>query len=183
MVDVPIIQTLGLSKSYGHFIAVRGLTLSVARHRITAFVGLNGAGKSTTLKMLLGIIRPSSGGSGKVLGQTITDPRASRESRRNIAYVSEHKALYEYMTVEQMIRFTSAFYADWCSDKEQKLLKQYRLPRSALIKTLSKGMRTKLHLLLAFARRPALQATLGRTITLENIDARFQLRTALQYHD
>ena len=155
MANVPVIETLDLSKSYGHFVAVRELTLSVARHRITAFVGLNGAGKSTTLKMLLGIIRPDSG-SGKVLGRTITDPRASLELRRDVAYVSEHKALYEYMTVDQMIRFTSAFYADWRSDSEQQLVKQYRLPRSALIKTLSKGMRTKLHLLLAFARSPAL---------------------------
>ena len=153
--DVPIIQTSSLSKSYGKFAAVRALTFFVAENQTTALVGLNGAGKSTTLKMLLGMIRPTSG-SGTVLGQSIADPIACMEARKKIAYVSENKVLYNYMTVEQMIRFTSAFYKDWRLDVERRLIKEYRLPSAALTKSLSKGMRTKLHLLLAFARRPAL---------------------------
>ena len=60
------------------------------------------------------------------------------------------------MTVEQMIRFTSGFYPDWRPDEEQKLLRQYKLPLDRKVKSLSKGMRTKLGLLLAFARRPEL---------------------------
>jgi ABC-2 type transport system ATP-binding protein len=60
------------------------------------------------------------------------------------------------MTVEQMIRFTRAFYPDWRADEEGKLLRQYRLPLDRKVKSLSKGMRTKLGLLLAFARRPEL---------------------------
>jgi ABC-2 type transport system ATP-binding protein len=91
-----------------------------------------------------------------VLGRSITDARANTEMRREIAYVGEDKHLYGYMTVEEMIRFTKSFYDDWQPDMEQRLLKQYQLPQTRKVKSLSKGMRTKLALLLAFCRRPAL---------------------------
>lgn len=149
------IQTNKLHKSYGKIEAVTDLNLWVRAHGITAFLGLNGAGKSTTIKMLLGMIHPSSG-SGTILGQQISDPIESVRVRKKIAYVSENKQLYEYMTVEQMIRFTSAFYPDWRPHEEQKLLRQYKLPLDRKIKSLSKGMRTKLGLLMAFARQPEL---------------------------
>jgi ABC-2 type transport system ATP-binding protein len=149
------IQTERLAKSYGTVEAVREINLSVRPHSITAFLGLNGAGKSTTIKMLLGMIRPS-GGDGMILGQRISDPMQSVQIRSRIAYVSENKQLYNFMTVEQMIRFTSGFYPDWRPDEEQKLLRQYKLPLDRKVKSLSKGMRTKLGLLLAFARRPEL---------------------------
>jgi ABC-2 type transport system ATP-binding protein len=150
-----VIQTEQLAKSYGTVEAVKEINLSVRPHSITAFLGLNGAGKSSTIKMLLGMIRPS-GGDGTILGERISDPIKSVHIRSQIAYVSENKQLYNYMTVEQMIRFTRGFYPDWRPDEEQKLLRQYKLPLDRKVKSLSKGMRTKLGLLLAFARRPQL---------------------------
>jgi ABC-2 type transport system ATP-binding protein len=155
MTYAPVIQTMGLSKAYGKNEVVKQLNLSIKPQSITAFLGLNGAGKTTTIKMLLGMIRPS-GGDGTILGQRISDEAASICMRQRIAYVSENKRLYDYMTVDQMIRFTRAFYPDWRVDIEQKLLRQYALPLDRKIKSLSKGMRTKLVLLLAFSRRPEL---------------------------
>jgi ABC-2 type transport system ATP-binding protein len=155
MTSISAIHTTGLAKSFGPVKAVQNLNLSVKAHQITAFLGLNGAGKSTTIKMLLGMIRPSNGG-GEVLGSSINDPREVVSLRRKIAYVSESKQLYDYMTVEQMIRFTRPFYPDWDLDMEKKLLATYELPLNRRIKSLSKGMRTKMALLLAFARRPEL---------------------------
>jgi len=101
------------------------------------------------------MIRPTSG-SGAVLGKDITDSAESRELRRRVAYVAEDKPLYGYMTVEQIIRFAKSFYPDWRTDVEKKLLLDYELPIERKVKTLSKGMRTKLALLLAFSRRPDL---------------------------
>lgn len=150
-----VIQTNALTKSYGRVEAVQSLNLSVPNSGITAFLGRNGAGKSTTIKMLLGIIPPTSG-SGTVLGRRITDREESRLARRRIAYVAENKPLYAYMTVDQIIRFTASFYDDWRPNIAQKLLKQYELPLDRRVRSLSKGMRTKLALLLAFARRPDL---------------------------
>jgi ABC-2 type transport system ATP-binding protein len=150
-----VIETQELTKRFGKFDAVRALSFRVESQRITAFLGRNGAGKSTTIKMLLGMTHPTSG-TGTVLGRSITDARASTEMRRDVAYVGEDKQLYGYMTVEQMIRFTKSFYRDWQPEVEQRLLKRYQLPGGRKVKALSKGMRTKLALLLAFCRRPAL---------------------------
>jgi ABC-2 type transport system ATP-binding protein len=135
--------------------AVQDLTLSVWGNRITGFLGRNGAGKSTTIKMLLGLIAPTSG-TGTVLGERIDNRDESVQLRSNVAYVSEDKRLYGYMTVEQTIRFTSSFYSDWRSETADLLLKKYELPPDRKVKSLSKGMRTKLALLLAVSRRPAL---------------------------
>ena len=155
MTNGPIIQTERLGKSYGKVEALKELNLFIRPHSITAFLGLNGAGKSTTIKILLGMMRQSSG-EGTVLGQRISDPVESVRIRTKIAYVSENKRLYDYMTVDQMIRFTRAFYPDWRSSEEQKLLRQFKLPGDRKVKSLSKGMRTKLGLLMAFARQPEL---------------------------
>jgi len=150
-----VIETMGLSKLYGRSHAVRNLNLTVRPNRITAFLGLNGAGKSTTIRMLLGMIMPSEG-SGTVLGRRIDDPAESVALRRDVAYVSEDKRLYNYMTVEQMIRFTSGFVPGWREDVATALLRRYELPAGRKVRHLSKGMHTKLALLLAIARSPAL---------------------------
>ena len=155
MIDTPVIRTRDLSKSYGSTTAVRALNLSVERNSITGFLGPNGAGKSTTIKMLLGMIQPTCGGA-TVLGKNITLAEENCEIRRRVAYVSENKPLYPYMTVEQTMAFARSFYPDWQPDLASKLLGQYKLPPRQKVKTLSKGMRTKLALLLAFARRPEL---------------------------
>jgi ABC-2 type transport system ATP-binding protein len=155
MSDACIIETNELTKRYNKFEAVRALNLRVISHCITGFLGRNGAGKSTTIKMLLGMTHPTSG-SGFVLGRNICDSKANAEMRRDVAYVGEDKQLYGYMTVEQLVRFTKSFYPDWQPEVERRLLKQYQLPAARKVKSLSKGMRTKLALLLAFCRRPKL---------------------------
>jgi ABC-2 type transport system ATP-binding protein len=74
------------------------------------------------------------------------------EARRRIGFVSEDKRLYHYMTVGQMIRFTRSFFPAWRDDLEQQLLRQFQLPVERKTGQLSKGMRTKLALLLALCR-------------------------------
>jgi ABC-2 type transport system ATP-binding protein len=153
--DSWVIETTDLTKRYGDVEAVRQLNLRVAANRITGFLGRNGAGKSSTIKMLLGMSHATSG-TGRLLGCQINDARASRDMRRHVAYVAEDKQTYAYMTVGQMIAFTRSFYDDWRPDVEARLLRQYELPVRRKVKALSKGMRTKLALLLALSRRPQL---------------------------
>jgi len=145
------IETEGLTKYYGDFEAVRGLTMRVPKGTITGFLGQNGAGKSSTIKMLLGMSRPTRG-VGHVLDFDIADEKQSIEMRKRVAYVGEDKRLYDYMTVGQMIQFTKAFYPGWRDDIEKRLLDEFRLPLDRVTKKLSKGMRTQTALLLAFAR-------------------------------
>jgi ABC-2 type transport system ATP-binding protein len=150
-----VIETRDLTKLFGAFRAVNALNMRVARNQVTGFLGRNGAGKSTTIKMLLGMTHPTSG-SGTLLGSSITDQKQNLEARRRVAYCGEDKQLYAYMTVQQLIRFTASFYPDWSSAAAASLLVQYQLPPDRKVKALSKGMRTKLALLLALARRPSL---------------------------
>lgn len=155
MTPVPVIETVHLSKRYGTVTAVDDLSLTVPASRITGFLGRNGAGKSTTIKMLLGMVHPTSG-TGTVVGHRIDHGEESCTMRRSVAYVAEDKPVYSYMTVGQQVAFASAFYADWRPEIERLLLARYELPKDRLVKALSKGMRTKLALLLALARQPAL---------------------------
>jgi len=146
-----IVETVDLKKSYAAVEAVRGINLRVPEHSICAFLGQNGAGKSTTLRMLLGMIRPTSG-TGRIFGLDISTERDSVRIRERVAFVAEDKRLYEYMTVAQIVRFTRSFFPRWRDDLEHSLLQRFDLPPDRKIRKLSKGMRTKLALLLAFAR-------------------------------
>ena len=146
-----VIETIDLKKSYGKHEAVRGLNLSVAAGSVCAFLGQNGAGKSSTLKMLLGMIHPSSG-TGNILGHRIDIEKESLMIRQKAAFVAEDKRLYDYMTVAQIVQFTKSFFPRWRGDLERRFMEQFELPKQRKVRQLSKGMRTKLALLLGFAR-------------------------------
>jgi ABC-2 type transport system ATP-binding protein len=85
-----VIETQGLTRRYGSFVAVQSLNLRVHGGRITGFLGRNGAGKSTTIHMLLGMTHPSEG-TATLLGHPITDKKANCEARQHVAYVGEDK--------------------------------------------------------------------------------------------
>jgi ABC-2 type transport system ATP-binding protein len=146
-----VIETIELKKNYGNHEAVRSLNLSVQAGSVCAFLGQNGAGKSSTIKMLLGIIHPTSG-KGTIFGHRIDKERESLLIRERVAFVAEDKRLYDYMSVSEIIRFTRSFFPRWNQTLETDLLKRFELPRERKIRQLSKGMRTKLALLLGFAR-------------------------------
>ena len=151
MSDPFVIETAALKKDFDGIEALRGLSLQVPSGSIYGFLGRNGAGKTTTIKILLGLCRPTSG-SARVFGLAADDPEASVAIRRRVAFVSEEKDLYDYMTVGEMIAFTRPFYPRWRDDREQHLLGRFELPRDRKVKGLSRGMRTKLALLLALGR-------------------------------
>jgi ABC-2 type transport system ATP-binding protein len=152
MVSEPfVIETSELRKQYDDVEALRGLSLRVPAGSIFGFLGRNGAGKTTTIKLLLGMARPTSG-SAVVFGQPAALEAASVEIRRRIGFVSDQKDLYDYMTVDEMIRFTTPFFPRWRSDLEQRYRRAFELPADRKVKALSRGMRTKLALLLALCR-------------------------------
>ena len=151
MADPLVIETSGLRKTYGALEAVRGLHLQVPRGSICGFLGRNGAGKSTTIKILLGMVR-ASGGEARVFGLPAAGRDSSVEIRRRTGFVGEEKDLYDYMTVAEIVRFTASFYPRWRPDLEQRYRKAFELPADRKVKALSKGMRTKLALLLALCR-------------------------------
>jgi len=146
-----VIETQDLRKTFGKQSAVDGLNLQVPRGSIYGFLGKNGAGKTTTIELLLNIVRPS-GGRASVFGIPVTDLARSTKVRQRVGFVSEDKGLYPYMTVGQMIRFTRPFFPGWRDDLERRYLELFNLPLKKKVGDLSKGMGSKLMLLLAVAR-------------------------------
>ena len=151
MSEALAIETVELRKRFDSTEALRGLNLRVPAGSIFGFLGRNGAGKTTTIKLLLGMGRPTQG-QARVFGLAADDPSASVEIRRRTGFVDENKTLYDYMTVDEIIRFTAAFYPGWRPDLEKRYLKSFALPPQQKTKALSLGMRTKLSLLLALCR-------------------------------
>jgi ABC-2 type transport system ATP-binding protein len=146
-----VIEAADLQKRYEGMDALRGLSLQVPAGSIFGFLGRNGAGKTTTIKVLLGMVRPDRG-TARVFGLRTDSPETGVDIRRRTGFVSEEKDLFDYMTVDEMIRFTSAFYPQWSRDLAGRYLRTFDLPVDRKVKALSRGMRTKLALLLALCR-------------------------------
>ncbi len=151
MADPSIIETIDLRKRYDGVEALRGLSLQVPAGSIYGFLGRNGAGKTTTIKILLGMARPT-GGRASVFGLAADAQETSVEIRRRTGFVSDEKDLYDYMTVDEMIRFTAPFFPRWRADLERRYLHKFELPADRKVRALSRGMRSKLALLLALCR-------------------------------
>ncbi|HZT77316.1 MAG TPA: ABC transporter ATP-binding protein [Vicinamibacterales bacterium] len=151
MSDALAIETIDLRKRYDGTDALCGLDLRVPQGSIAGFLGRNGAGKTTTMKILLGMAKPTSGVA-RVLGLDATRGDASVEIRRRAGFVSEEKDLYDYMTVDEIVRFTAAFFPTWRRDLEARYRRAFALTSDARVKTLSRGARSKLALLLALCR-------------------------------
>lgn len=148
-----VIQTRELTRRYGELLAVDRLDLTVERGQIFGFLGRNGAGKTSTIKMLLGLLQPTSGRV-EVLGQRPGPARTDLRAR--IGYVSEAPQLYPWMRVGEIIDFTRSFYPTWNEGRVDDLLRQFGLDRERRVRNLSRGMGAQLALLLALGHDPEL---------------------------
>jgi ABC-2 type transport system ATP-binding protein len=146
-----VIETENLTKRFGETLAVKNLNLEVPKGGVFGFLGENGAGKTTTIKLLLGLLKPDEGRA-KVLGEEVT--LDGGEFRKKVGYVPESRAVYPYFTVEEIIKFTASFYKKWDEKKIERYLKIFNLPLKKRVKSLSKGMRAQLSLLLALGHSP-----------------------------
>ena len=148
-----VILTRGLTKRFHQVSALDGLDLEVPEGAIYAMVGPNGAGKTTAIKILMNIIRATSGNA-EVLGLESTAVRGSAFS--SIGYVSENQKLPNEMCVSAFLTYLRAFYPSWDRDLEDELVRKFELPRNRKLKALSRGMRMKVALASSLAYRPRL---------------------------
>lgn len=147
-----LIEARGLGRRFGRRWVVRGLDLAVPAGSVTALLGRNGAGKSTTIQMLLGLLPPSEG-QVTVLGR---EPRRQGHALfREVAYVSERRELLDDMTVEGLARLVAEVHgARFDGGGFEDLRRRYDLAPGARCGVLSKGQRARLLLALALAARP-----------------------------
>jgi ABC-2 type transport system ATP-binding protein len=146
-----VIQINGLTKSFGGTPAVDKLNLEVPAGAVFALLGDNGAGKSTTIRMLTGLLPPDAG-SATILGQDCW--AKAIELRHKVGYVPERPEFYDWMTVAEIGWFTAGFHAAGFLPRFEKWVKQFKLRGEAKLKNLSKGEYAKVGLALALAPDP-----------------------------
>jgi ABC-2 type transport system ATP-binding protein len=148
-----VIETEGLTRFFGKHCVVNELNLRVPEGSIFGFLGRNGAGKSTTIRMLLGLVEPTRG-TARVLGRDSRDLRP--EDRARIGYLPEGHHVYGWMTVEECGKFQAASYPQWNSDIFHAVLSHFRLDMKNKAGNLSRGQRAGLCLALVLAPEPEL---------------------------
>lgn len=148
-----IVDVQGLSRTFGASKALNDVTLQLKPGLVYGLVGSNGAGKSTLIRHLLGLMRPQQG-TVRVLG---LDPvKSPVEVLAQIGYLSEERDLPEWMRVDELLSYTSAFYPGWDFEYAKDLLRTFDLDSTKKVKHLSKGMRAQAGLIVAVAHRPRL---------------------------
>lgn len=147
------IRTDGLVKKFRRVEALRDLSLAVPEGAIYALVGPNGAGKTTAIKILMNIIRASSGRA-EILG--IDSTQLAGKKLCAIGYVSENQELPEWMRVGDFLAYLRPFYPTWDRSLEGELVKQFDLPLGRKLKHLSRGMKMKAALASSLAYHPKL---------------------------
>ena len=156
--DALAISTHDLTRRFGSFVAVDHITFDVGAGEVFGFLGANGAGKTTAIKMLIGLLAPS-GGAARVAGYDVGTERA--QIRRNIGYMSQRFSLYADLTVRENIQLYGGIYGltdAQISERTASLLESLGLSRSAgdLVGTLPLGWKQKLAFSVALLHEPAI---------------------------
>lgn len=149
----PAIRFNGVSRRFGKNVALDNVSFNVPAGVVCAVLGANGAGKSTAIRVMLGLEKPDEGTS-EVLG--MNSRSHAMEIRSRVGYVADDPPLYDWMTVEEIGWFNAGFYPTGCQAHYEQLIRRFDLNPSLKISTLSKGMRAKVALSLAMAHQPEL---------------------------
>jgi ABC-2 type transport system ATP-binding protein len=176
--DPPAIEIRGVTKRFGRKQVLADVTLSVRPGQTFAFLGRNGAGKTTAIRMLLGLLKRDAG-SVRVLGM---DPqRESLAVRQRVGYLAEDQAMFGWMRVAELIAFMAPFYPTWDPAWAKDLAQRFELPARTRVRHLSKGQGVRLGLLLALAHRPRLVILDDPTLGLDPIMRKEFLRDVVTY--
>lgn len=141
-----ILECRALTKRYGGKTALDGVDLAVESGRIVGLLGPNGSGKTTLIKLANGLLTPTGG---EIL---INGQKPSPETKAIVSYLPDRNTLPGWMSVAQTVDYYADFYADFRRDAAQEMIARLGLDASARVKTLSKGTREKLQLILVMSR-------------------------------
>ena len=166
--SIHAIEARELSKFFGGVLAVDSLNLTVDAGEVVGFLGSNGAGKSTTLRLLLGLLRPSSG-EAAILGH----PAGSSYARQHVAYVPGDVALWPPLTGREAIALLASLHGSIDAEYRDQLFEQFELDPEKRIRAYSKGNRQKVAIIAAFATRAEVllldEPTLGLDPLMERV--------------
>lgn len=149
MTDV-LLECKNLCKTYGHKSALNGISLQLQPGKIIGLLGPNGSGKTTFLKLINGLLTPSAG------SLLINGKPPGRESKAIVAYLPERTYLNDSMKVREALRFFADFYSDFDLQRAEEMLRNLNIETTARLKTLSKGTKEKVQLILVMSRQARL---------------------------
>lgn len=151
--DTAVVEVSQLSRSFGQTDALKGVNFQAVRGQVYGLVGANGAGKTTMIKHIMGLLRCESG-SVTVFGDNpVQNPE---KVLKRIGYLSEERDIPDWMSIGELMDYSQAFHANWDESYANELLAGFSLGRSKKIAGLSKGMRAQVALVAAVAHRPEL---------------------------
>jgi ABC-2 type transport system ATP-binding protein len=149
--DQPAVEVTGVSKAYGHVVALDGISLAVRAGEVYGLLGPNGSGKTTLIRALVGLVRPDSGAV-RVLGRAMPD----LEVLARVGYMTQAPALYPDLSVEENLRFFAAITGAEGAVEEALAFVDLLDRRRSVVATLSGGMRQRCSLACALVHKPAL---------------------------
>jgi len=174
---VPAVVFESVSRRFGNTVALDGVGFAVAPGSVLGLVGRNGAGKTTALRLALGTLWPDAGRI-RTLG---LDPVVNGiDVKARVALLSEESALYPWMTIDEILRFTAALHSRWDEALAGRMAKDLDLDPGKRIRDLSRGTRAKVALVLAVAARPELLLLDDPTAGLDPLVRREVLDGVLQ---
>lgn len=141
-----ILECSGLSKSYGSFPALQSVSVRIPKGGVVGLLGPNGSGKTTFIKLAMGMLQPTS-------GQILIDGKKPSPATKAVtAYLPDANYLCNWMRVEQQVDYFADFFSDFKRDKAQEMLSRLGIGMKQKIKALSKGNKEKLGLILTMSR-------------------------------
>lgn len=146
----PILEITHVSKTYGKKEALKDVSLKIEPGKVVGLLGPNGSGKSTLIKLINGLLQPTDGQI-LVAGQAL-----GIETKKMISYLPERTHLNEWMKVKDLLGFFSDFYEDFDIEKARQMLATLKIDEDSKLKTLSKGTKEKVQLILVMSRKAKL---------------------------
>ena len=146
----PILECNGLAKKYGSKEALKNINLIIQPGQIIGLLGPNGSGKTTLIKLINGLLQPSEG---TIL---VSGMKPGLETKRIVSYLSDKNYLSDWMKVEDILKMFEDFYPDFNRQKANEMLKDLDIDEKQKFKTLSKGTKEKVQLILVMAREAKL---------------------------
>ncbi|MGL5440226.1 MAG: ATP-binding cassette domain-containing protein, partial [Filifactoraceae bacterium] len=141
-----VLECINLSKSYGKKSALKDISVKVESGKIVGVLGPNASGKTTFIKLANGLLTPSSG---KIL---IDGHEPSVYTKEAVAYLPDKNYLNDWMKVSELVEFFEDFYSNFKSDRAYEMLENLNIDKNERLKTLSKGTKEKIQLILVMSR-------------------------------
>jgi ABC-2 type transport system ATP-binding protein len=174
----PVIRSDRLSRYFGQRAVVRDLSLKIPPGQVTALLGLNGAGKSTTIRIIMGLLRPTRGGC-QVFGQD--SAQLTTDIRMRIGYMVEGHFLYPGMRVRECAAFQRAGYSRWNDTMFDQIVGHFGILQSTHVAHLSRGQRAGVSLALVLAPDPDLLVLDDPALGLDPVSRRALNETLVEF--